>query len=95
MPFKVCSGQCDQCLFSENRIVSKNRKNQIIQDCLATNSHFICHKGSLVGEDICCHGFYQSYGSQINLIRVARRLNAVEMVDVDELSKKSKKQTQS
>lgn len=70
---------CDQCLFTDNKIVSDKRKNQLIKECVINDTHFICHKASLKGENTCCRGFYDNYDSQ--LIRIAKRLNAVNFVD--------------
>ena len=79
--FKVCDKPCDQCLFSKNRIVSASRMKQILSDCRKSDTHFICHKATIAGNDICCHGFYHTQTS--NLIRIAQRLRMVEMVNVE------------
>lgn len=87
MPFKVCSAKCDECLFSPAKIVDQERKEEIITTCLENNNFFVCHKFGIngeegtVGEDVCCKGFYDSYGSQINLIRIAQRLRAIEEIE--------------
>jgi hypothetical protein len=70
---------CNQCLFTENRIVRPGRMKEILQDCRRTDSHFQCHKATIEGKDVCCRGFYDKQSS--NLIRVAQRLNCVEFVD--------------
>ena len=84
---KVCKERCAECLFSPDKIVSDERKQQIIRDCLKNNQYFVCHKfgvegedGQTVGEEVVCRGFYDSYGSQINLVRIAQRLKAVKEV---------------
>jgi hypothetical protein len=86
---KVCSGQCDQCLFSPNKIVSTNRKRDIINTCLAEDTYFVCHKATIAGEEVVCRGWYDTYGSCTNLIRIAQRLHAVQEVDVETLGVKS------
>jgi len=84
--FKVCSQRCDECLFSPGKIVDQERKEEIIENCLENNSFFICHKFGIegdegtIGEDVCCRGFFESYGNEINLIRIAKRLRAIEEV---------------
>lgn len=92
--FRVCNKKCDECLFTTNKIVSDKRKREVIQGCLQEDTFFVCHKATIKGESVCCKGFYETYGSQINIVRIAQRLNAVsesfnyiEVVDVDELSK--------
>ena len=87
--FKVCSSKCDECLFSKDKIVDDARRKEIIETCIANNSFFVCHKFGIegdegtIGEEVCCRGFYESYGHHINLIRIAQRLRAVEEVDVE------------
>ena len=87
--FKVCSVKCAECLFSSNKIVDDARRREIIETCIANNSFFVCHKFGIegdegtIGEEVCCRGFYESYGDQINLIRIAQRLRAIEEVDVE------------
>lgn len=84
MSLKVCSSQCKECLFSPNKIVSDARKREIIQTCLATGAQFTCHKATIKSEEIVCRGFYDTYGPQINLIRIAQRLHAIEEVDIEQ-----------
>jgi len=74
--FKVCKKRCDQCLFSENRIVSPERAAEVLQECEKKDSHFICHKY----RDVCCKGFYDADPGATNLMRIAGRLGAVEFV---------------
>ena len=77
--FKVKKECCNECLFSKNKIVSDSRKSNILKDCVRNDSHFICHKATIDGEDICCSGFYKTQST--NMIRISRRLNMIEMVD--------------
>lgn len=65
MPLKVCEHQCDQCLFSKNRIVSAQRMKQILKDCEKKDDHFLCHKGTIVGIDVVCRGFYENKTSKV------------------------------
>lgn len=80
MMFKVTEERCNECLFSKNKIVKNARRKEVITDCLRDGSHFICHKASIAGEDICCKGFYET--QNCNLIRIAQRLNAVKFVPI-------------
>lgn len=86
MGMKVCSSKCAECLFSPDKIVSDKRKADIIRECLRTGAQFQCHKATIKGQEVVCRGFYDTYGPQINLIRVAQRLRAIEFVDVEELA---------
>jgi hypothetical protein len=70
--------QCDQCLFSKNRIVNAARMKEIISSCVRNDNHFECHKGTLDGKNIVCAGWYSRYTSQ--MIRIAGRLNVIKFV---------------
>lgn len=82
MGFKVYKESCKNCLLSPDRIVSPRRAKEIIQDCAKKQVHFICHKASIAGEDVCCKTFYDKFGELSQLVRIAKRLNAVEEVDM-------------
>lgn len=79
--FKVCDKKCTKCLFTKDRIVSKERMAQILEECEQKNTHFICHEASAKDEDVCCSGFYDTQTS--NLMRIAQRLNMVKFVSMD------------
>ena len=78
--FEVCEKQCDQCLFSPGRIVSKARMADILRKCRCEDSHFQCHKGSIAGRDVCCRGFFDTQTSQ--MIRIAGRLGMIRFVPI-------------
>ena len=77
--FKVKKEKCDQCLFTEKRIVSGARMKSILNDCNRNDNHFICHKSTIDGGNDCCKGFYDTQTS--GMIRVAQRLGMVEFVE--------------
>lgn len=81
---------CGQCLLTKNKIVSDERRDELIKDTVAKDTHFTCHKGSIVGRDIVCRGFYDKYPS--TLIQVSGRLGAVKFVDADQLLEDYKKE---
>lgn len=90
---QVCRDQCNECLFGPNKIVTNARKQQILKDCLANQEYFICHvaspEASLVEEGehvdgVMCKGFYDTLGTQINLVRIAQRLGTIEEVSVND-----------
>jgi len=76
---KVCEEQCSQCLFTAMRIVSKKRMAEIIKECRKNDTHFICHKHSVNGDDVMCRGFYETQPPS-QLLRIAERLNMVIFV---------------
>lgn len=87
--FRVMAKRCDQCLFSNKRLVSLRRRDSILWECRATGAHFICHKVTIAGQqDVCCRAFYDTrydakhYASGAsNKMRIAERLGAVEFVE--------------
>lgn len=79
--FQVADKCCNECLFSPNKIVSDARKMSVLRGCMQNDSHFVCHKASIKGADVCCRGFYNTMDSQ--MIRISKRLNMVEFVDVE------------
>lgn len=66
----ICAEQCDQCLFSKNKIVSAARKRQVIREARQDQGYFICHKT----QETCCRGFFDAYGWGIQIYRIASRL---------------------
>lgn len=72
--FKVKEEKCDQCLFSPDKIVSNERRREILSDCKKNDTHFNCHKE----DDVCCRGFYEA--TDTNLIRISQRMGWVEEV---------------
>ena len=76
---KVMKKRCNQCLFSNNKIVSDERREDILETCRERDCHFVCHKT----EDTCCRGSYDHRST--NLIRIMSRLNGIQFVDEDEV----------
>ena len=77
--FKVKKERCSECLYSDNKIVSNERRKELLREIAKNDSHFICHKASIEGKDVCCKGFYESSSS--NLIRISQRMGMVKFVD--------------
>lgn len=84
--FQVQKTQCDQCLFSKNKIVEDSRKEELIKECLKKDTHFVCHKqqisdhkGAQLG--LCCRGFYDRY-PDTRTIRTAQVLRILEFIQV-------------
>lgn len=87
MPFNVCAEKCDECLFSAERIVSGRRMTEVLRTCKRDDRHFICHKHTQRGADVCCRGFYDRNPMASNLMRAAHRLGAVRFVDLEGVEK--------
>ncbi len=81
--FLVSDSECDQCLFSPNRIVDSKRMASVLRTCQQRDTFFECHKGTIAGEHVACRGWYERFSC--NLSRIAERLNVVEFIDVDQL----------
>jgi hypothetical protein len=58
--FPVLAHRCDQCLFGPNKIVTEERKAEVLATVQAEEGHFTCHKATLAGKDVCCRGFYDA-----------------------------------
>lgn len=78
---KVYNEKCKNCLISPDAIVSPERRKNLLNEIAQKQSYFICHKASMRDEDICCSKWFQEFGSQSQLGRIAMRLGAVEFVD--------------
>lgn len=72
---EICESRCNQCLFSEDRIVSKKRMAEVIRDCRRTDNHFSCHKKT----DVMYRGYYETQPPS-QMTRIAERLGMVKFV---------------
>ena len=85
MGFKVFKTPCKNCLLTKDKIVSDERRDELLETIKEEQSYFVCHKSSMdeegVGEGICCKKFYDDLGHQSQLIRIAERLEQVEFIE--------------
>lgn len=79
--FLVQRRHCDECLFSEEKIVSDERREEVLRECQQFNTHFICHKASTKDLDVCCRGFFDEGRDARS--RLANQLGLVEFVEID------------
>lgn len=77
---QVYNERCAECLFSKNKIVSDSRRREILAQCARDDSHFVCHKASILCRNVVCRGFYDTRST--NAIRIAGRLDALEFIDL-------------
>ena len=82
MKLKVCDKMCNECLFTPNRIVEGERKDEILTECLSQDKWFECHKGTIAGTHIICRGFYNMHKNDIWPLRLAQMVNMIEFVEV-------------
>ena len=87
MGLKVFKECCKNCLLSEDRIVSSKRVKEIIKDCTENQTHFICHKATMNGEEVVCSNFFNTIGHKSQIVRIAQRLNALEFVNQSDSEK--------
>ncbi len=78
---KVAKKCCGQCLFTSKKIVSDERKESLLKDCVRNDTHFICHKASMKRENVVCRGFFDNHST--GMIRISERLRMIEYVDVE------------
>ena len=77
---QVFSECCKNCLLSPNRIVSGTRAKEIINGCVSKQTHFICHKASMKGEEVICKTFFDKFGHYSQMVRIAERLKMLKYV---------------
>ena len=87
MGLKIYSSCCKNCLLSDDRIVSLERAKEIIAECKDEQNYFICHKASMIGEEIVCKKFYDELGQHSQMVRIAERLNMIEFVEQEDSEK--------
>lgn len=88
--FQVMDRKCNQCLYDpKNRIVSAARASQIMRDCTRKDNNFICHKSSILGEEVTCAGDFEQRGPG-QLARIAGRIGCLERVSVDDYERRLK-----
>lgn len=73
--FKVYKTPCKNCLLSKDRIVSPQRAKELIEESIAADSYFICHKSSMNGGEVCCNRYYHEIGNKSGKIEILNELN--------------------
>lgn len=76
--FKVRTKRCDECLFSDNKVVDDERKAAVLQECEREDTYFICHKHN--DEGVCCRGFWDEKPMSTLVMRLAVLWNRVRWV---------------
>jgi hypothetical protein len=71
--FPIMSERCDQCLFGKDKIVSNAARAAILRELDETDNYFLCHKGTILGVDVACHGDWEQRGCG-QMGRIAGRL---------------------
>lgn len=76
MNFEVLKKACNECLFSSKKIVSDERKKELLEQIEKEKSFFICHKSSMNGGRTCCNRFYNQV-----MKKDERSKNALEQME--------------
>lgn len=84
---RVFNKPCNECLMGNNRIVKKEKAEEIIKECLSNDKYFTCHKSTINGEDIACAGFVKMHEADVVPLRIARLFGLYESVDLDDYLK--------
>lgn len=84
--FAVMSEPCDQCLMSPGKIVSDERRKELLQQCAKNDDHFICHKATIAGYRIGCRAHFDATGGG-QMGRIAGRLGLLRQVELSSLEK--------
>ena len=85
MSHKIMARRCNQCLYGKNKIVSDASRRDIIRKCDMKDVSFLCHKGTLAGQDIDCQGYHQATNGGGKVARFAAWLGVVQWIDPDTL----------
>lgn len=73
--FRVYKQACKECLFSKNRIVSPKKASLLLREIRIKDTHFVCHKATMRGEEICCRKFYDTQDT--TPLQLAKRFEAM------------------
>lgn len=74
----VMPKRCDECLFSSAKIVSDERRDEVLESCRTSGRAFECHKASIVGEYRVCRGFFDADVSLA--VRLAKLLDRARFI---------------
>lgn len=86
--FQVCEKMCPECLFTPAKIVGEERKQDILEGINnGGGSYFVCHKGSLTGNNqLCCRGWYDA-NPDAPIVVLAKSLKLVRFVPVPKVER--------
>ena len=60
--FYVLDKPCNQCLYGKNKIVSDDRKKQLLKGLENRDDYFICHKATIKNKVVACRGDWNARG---------------------------------
>ena len=77
--FHVANKRCNECLFSDAKIVDNKRRDSILKECRRKDTYFLCHKGTMAGKSIVCRGFFETRSNAA--CRMAEVIGVVKFVE--------------
>lgn len=89
--YEVMAKRCDQCLYSDAKIIDDDAKRAVLNECVEQSHHFVCHKATLVGWDVACAGFHAEHPGISAASRLAATLGVVAFVTEAELIERSRR----
>lgn len=86
--FKVYDKACKNCLLSADAIVSPGRVRDILNETKEKGNFFVCHVSSIHEDgNVCCKNYFDKFGDSQQLIRVAKRLGVVNVVELPDTNR--------
>ena len=80
----VMAERCNECLFTDGAIIEGDARRELIEECRARDTFFVCHKATIEGGLIvCCRGYYETQDT--TPIQLANRLNKLRFVRAEDL----------
>lgn len=76
--------RCDQCLYGPTKVVSDERKEQLQATLDRDDDYFICHKSTIAGKKVACHGDYTERSCG-RVGRFCKHFDMIEFVKEDTL----------
>lgn len=76
----VMPKRCKNCLFSTSKIVSDTRRDELLDHCNETGVAFLCHEGTIAGNERVCRGFFD--GNHSLVVRLAKMWNLYEFREI-------------
>lgn len=82
---QVYEKRCNQCLFSDAKVVEDHRAELMLKELQGTNTHFICHKSTIHDNGVvCCRGFWDANKDRVLKLILADKLGLVEFIPIPE-----------
>ncbi len=85
LAFEVMAKRCNQCLYSDAKIVEDDAKAAILAECERKGHHFVCHKATIQGWDVACAGWHDANPGATVAQRMAAGLGVVRFISEAEL----------